>query len=779
MIIKKIEIAAFGGLKNRVIEPSDDFNIIYGGNEYGKTTVMSFIKMMFYGNERGTSRIDKNPRKKYTPWSGERTAGSICFEHGGRSYLLEREFRSSNSTDKITLTDMTDGTRESISGEVGSRFFGISAAAFERCLFTGQFGKAESDASAEGEINSKLSNMVTTGDESISYDTVSNRLMRARLALCSKSGRAGVCDKDKLRLAQLCGELEKTELSYQRHTEYRKNAAAVLASLESDTARAVELERKIESEADSRNAAKLRELLETKTRLDEFGEELKLSDGSVADGVYTAKLKYCLGRLERLDARIADKKDEINRLTESLDAVNGSGTAENEKNVVSRLDGLKEKLRELDSVLEADKKALIGFSVKKGKKFGLAAAFLIAATVLLSGGTAALALLGLSVAAVCTAASAVATIAVAVLLLSRGKAEKKRSAVSFKALKEKAETAEKERAGLMREITLSEARLEAVRATVNAGAAAAEGQKKLLSVAGEAAEALKLEREAAENELLALFGRCKAANSAEEVASELEELEKKAEEYKQLKQRLNYLARDLGNISYDEAHRRLEALDVKTEEVDFEALKSEYAALNAELSKKRNALTAAETEDRITMKNLPDPAALKSEIALLKEKIERQESFCNAADIALEVLQNSFAELRGNYGSALEKRAGEIFAELTGGAYDSVLISKAFDICVKSNSEFGSREAEYLSSGAADQAYLSLRLALSSLIFEKIGQMPVFLDDSLAQYDDERMKTAVAFLKKYSEHSQVIMFTCHKAVLSAGEDVGARCVTSF
>ena len=164
MKIKRVYIAAFGGLKNKTVDFEDGFNVIYGENENGKTTVMTFIKMMFYGSERGSSALAKNPRKKYAPWSGERPAGSIDFEHGGRSYRLEREFRSSNSTDKITLTDMSAGTRESLSGDVGSRFFGLSAAAFERSVFVGQFGKAESDASAESEINSKLSNMVTTGD---------------------------------------------------------------------------------------------------------------------------------------------------------------------------------------------------------------------------------------------------------------------------------------------------------------------------------------------------------------------------------------------------------------------------------------------------------------------------------------------------------------------------------------------------------------------------------------------------------------------------------------
>ena len=91
-------------------------------------------------------------------------------------------------------------------------------------------------------------------------------------------------------------------------------------------------------------------------------------------------------------------------------------------------------------------------------------------------------------------------------------------------------------------------------------------------------------------------------------------------------------------------------------------------------------------------------------------------------------------------------------------------ISKSFDINTSEKDAFGSREIAYLSSGTADQAYLSLRLALSALMAEEGEALPILLDDALAQYDDSRMKTALEFLKEYSEKTQIIMFTCHKAI---------------
>ena len=63
MKINSLYIASFGGIKNLKLDFSDDFNIIYGNNEDGKSTVMAFIKMMFYGSERGGNTLSKNIRK--------------------------------------------------------------------------------------------------------------------------------------------------------------------------------------------------------------------------------------------------------------------------------------------------------------------------------------------------------------------------------------------------------------------------------------------------------------------------------------------------------------------------------------------------------------------------------------------------------------------------------------------------------------------------------------------------------------------------------------------
>ena len=209
MKLERIYIEAFGGLKNFTLNLSAGFNTVYGQNENGKSTVMAFIKMMFYGSEqRQSSDLSKSTRRRYTPWDGSQMAGSIDFEHSGRRYRLEREFGASNSTDKLTLYDLDMGTRQSVAGNVGRDFFGLSASAFERSLFVGQFGAVASDSAAEGEINAKLSNIAVTGDEDTSYQTVLERLEDARFDLVSKSGKVGKLVKNRALLSELNGRLK-------------------------------------------------------------------------------------------------------------------------------------------------------------------------------------------------------------------------------------------------------------------------------------------------------------------------------------------------------------------------------------------------------------------------------------------------------------------------------------------------------------------------------------------------------------------------------------------
>ena len=276
MRINSIYISSFRKIKDLKLDFSDNFNVVYGENENGKTTIMSFIKMMFYGSERASGQISKNIRKKYTPWDSSQMAGSIDFEHNGKNYRLEREFKGSNSTDRVTLCDLALGDRQSVSADVGKSFFGLSAQSFERSVFIGQLGFPEKDSQAEGEINAKLSNIALTGDEDVSFEEVSSKLSKAKLSLMSKSGKAGQYDKNVKAASDLRLKIENAK---KLSADNEREKATILMAEEKIALmqkNADTIKNKLDLEKDIRNAEKLKEYLALKTELDNINSKIKL-----------------------------------------------------------------------------------------------------------------------------------------------------------------------------------------------------------------------------------------------------------------------------------------------------------------------------------------------------------------------------------------------------------------------------------------------------------------------------------------------------------------------
>lgn len=782
MRIKSIHISAFGGLKNKTVDFSDGFNVIYGDNENGKTTVMSFIKMMFYGSGRNSRELSKNIRKKYTPWDGETMAGSVDFELDGKSYRLEREFRNSDSTDKATLCELDLGIRQAVSGDIGTKLFGIGPAAFERSVFVGQLGAVDKDEAAHGELNSRLSNIVTAGDESVSFETVNDRLQKAKLALMSKSGRAGKYDKEIKELSALKERLTEAERLRHDYEDFKAAERLIKSDIENKISRVAVLKEQISNEQDIRNADKLREMLSLKAELDRLNASMKLSDGSSIDESYVGKLNFCINKTDAAALKLNEKTAECERLKRTVKQAESSDfkaiseaacKSENEKKELEkRLAELKIRREhnesELNSLLSAENTAS-----RARKKLNLP--LLIPAIALLPSALVLYLLTGQALGI----AAAVLAVIFAVLSFAIRPLDKtaiKSFENKLNSVKSENESLKNEESILIDSISELTSRLDEINTVLNTDTALLESRKRLLAECENEKQALEAELKAEQETLYGLFGRYGTARSVEEIKQELETVSAKAAKQKELKQQLNYVARDLGNISYDEAREKLSALSDKTElTADFDGLKHEYEALIAEISDKKARLAAAHDKAEASLKTADDPEMLKKEIADLEEKTKAEEMFCRAADVAMSALHDSFAELRKSYGSLLEKRAGEIFEGLTGGQYKSMQISREFDIWVEKTDAFGGKELDYLSSGTVDQAYLSLRLALSSLIFEENKTLPVLLDDALTQYDDNRAEAALKYLKQHAENGQIIMFTCHGSVYGAANNIGADC----
>ncbi len=758
MKIKTINISAFGGLKNLELNLDNNFNIVYGDNENGKTTIMSFIKMMFYGTERGSAQLSKNPRKKYLPWDGSTMAGSIDFSDNGRDYRIERIFGSSNSSDKVTLTDLVFGTRESVSADIGTKLFGLSSAAFERSIFIGQLGFPESNNIAVGELNGKLSNITLTGDEAVSYDKIFERLSNAKYSLMSKSGKSGIYDKNIKHKKELEEELSQSVNAYEKIENTKASAETLTKEINALQQKADSLKAQIESENDVRNAEKLRDLLSLKAELDKLNQDLTLENGTVADEMFVRKIEFCLSKTEAIKTKLEAKVNEISILENNLKlALNpiDNATPEKAKELTEKTESIEKENSEITAkIAELEK-----ITPKKQNIFSILA--VIAAS------------LGCGLYFIKPIITIIAlAIAVILIIITVAKSSKQKS----EANKRQSEILDL-KLKLNQNISLIatiQSNLTAINAALNNNATVIENQKQLLSKANEELSALEKEKEQEYNTLLSLISPLKQAAVIEDIPHMLDELKLTAAKQKEIKQNINYILKYIGNISYSEAQEKLNNLKSDID-IDFAAVKSEYENLIKTIGESKTQVATILTEAKAIISRTKPIESIKTEIKALDKKIASQKEYCDCLDTVTETLTEAYAELRQSYGSELEIRAGKIFNSLTGGKYTDMSISKSFDITVNKADIFGSKELDYLSSGTADQAYLSLRLALTELISAD-NALPIILDDALTQYDDTRTKTVVEFLKEYSLKGQIIMFTCHNSVASIGDGAKANII---
>ena len=172
MRIDKLKINGFGKIKNKELELKDGINIIYGENESGKSSLLKFVSSMFYGLSKNKNGKEIPDFDRYKPWYNDEFSGKISYTlDNGESFEVYREFKKKNPV--IYNSRKEDISKEFTVGKTkGIDFFteqtGIDEETFYNTAITEQEGLKLSKASQNSIIH-KISNMVSTGDDSISY----------------------------------------------------------------------------------------------------------------------------------------------------------------------------------------------------------------------------------------------------------------------------------------------------------------------------------------------------------------------------------------------------------------------------------------------------------------------------------------------------------------------------------------------------------------------------------------------------------------------------------
>ena len=780
MKIIEINIQYFGKLKDFTVRPTDGVNIIYGENESGKSTVMAFVKAIFYGLGSGEKR------RQYEPWDGGQPGGSILFENEGKTFLLSRTFGSTKAGDKISLFNQSLGESVSIPAgqEPGAFILGINIKTFVNTVFIGQAG-----TTVEGEnheIIAKLTNLTSAGDEHISKGEVEKRLKNGAAAIDSKKNTAILPElrKQKHELLEARMEMqtalkEADELRDQIASAYRhRNTLTKERKFLSDTAERLAMQDELK-EID-RITEQRGKLLELEAK---YGELDAWFHDNSAEGMdeFLDKSKQLLEEEKNHEILMEEKKKQLDELKKESDNFDSSKLsmityikkyAKEIASAFERYDSLINEKNEIEIALENQD------NEKPESKDNLIAIAICAVIVV------ALVILGLAFHWIFYVICIVAVICMlAYWLVYRKNVEMddiSDDRIGLDNVNEDLRALNSE----MRPI-LENFQVKSMEQFDREYKEIERVQKQYLAFKKRKKE-LQKEIDTLDDELedtrdklrenLAVYHETDSNEEAHALISRLSQMkqdyEKQAVELSAARDTYNFMLKERDFDTLEERGRQLRG-DINLE-VPESFTEEKVNNKLAENEKKLEAINAQiiqqETELSLKPYSPQELDAKTDEIKAITKRIEHYEFELAAIEEAQSALTEAFQEMQLDFGPMINYRAGRVLSGFTDEKYSSVFVSEKLVPSVAESGSSQPRSCDVLSAGTYDQIYLSLRLALSGVMADE--KLPVLLDDSFAQFDDKRMRDALSFIKEdnaLGEMGQIIIFTCHRRMLRAAQ----------
>ena len=707
--------ASFGKLQGVTLELEDGLNILQAPNETGKSTWCAFLLSMFYGvNSRERERAGFIPDKiRYAPWSGGAMSGRMDCLADGRELTLTRTTRRQTAPMgefQAVYSGTGDHVPELTGTTCGETLLGVSREVYERSAFIRQAGLP---ISQDAGLERRIASLITSGEEDTSYseaaDTLKKQLNRRRH---NKTGQLPVLET----------ELQDTECQIAEAEALARQLA----------------EARTQTEAFAHREAALSEEL---VRLDRWEAALQRQAlAQASDAAQQAEQRAAALR-QRLEEDRVPENETIGRLRGAIVNLETTRKAV-DKARAERDEAAKALLRAEAAVNESPFTGLTPEQAEKSPldlspkpRLPLWAILLLALCAAALGTVLYLALknLPLSIGAAC----GLLGVSILVLGLFTGWKQARWEALAAEARQQRQED-------LTTYTTLYHS-AEAARAEADKRSATAEALYNTLS-SNEQGILLEIRRFAP-----SAFDASTADSLLRECAARRKALAEAEAAAQKARLRYELLAQQTP------AAESGDDTELTPPDRSREAVTGELMQVRANLASARSA--ADRLSGQLHAKG--DPTVLQSSAQHLREQIATLEGEYDSIQMAMAALENANTTLQNRFSPALGQRAAEIFSELTGQRYSSVVLDRAFHISAEPTGDGIYRDAALLSAGTADQLYLAARLAICDLVLPPDQAAPIILDDALANFDDDRCAAALRWLKKAGKRRQILLFTCH------------------
>ncbi|MGN1043434.1 MAG: ATP-binding protein [Acutalibacteraceae bacterium] len=767
MKIKNIHIVGFGKFNDFSMEFKEGLQIIYGPNEYGKSTIMEFIKMMFYSKRAGEKTTSKNRflREKYTPWSGGSMGGKIVFEYDGNEYEIQKRLSSSSpSKDDVIFQNISTG-KNIILGkgqEIGEYLFGIDIRSFERSSFMANIGKSDFEIYKKEE--DKTAEKIIANFSENSNFTVSKRLLEAIKDLESSTKRSGKIPKLKYEIDELKIKIHNLKEKEDRQHKIQESIKK-LNKLKDEKS---EIEKFLSAVKSAKYLSDIESLILEKKDYESLKSKINFLEDFSENYINNLKLKIknidnlCnqftmlirskpknyknfqkeYGNIKILSSKIDDARVEIDKLNnlEKFDYLNKNlCDSDNLNDLVDSYPDLKSCVTQgkLSNVLLILYSLDIFFSV----------ALCIVFMVLGKDNFMFYLLLSLGV------LSGIVSLSVYIKKHKKINSLKKLVNLNKKSLQE---NLKKQQIKIEKILNKFE-----VNSIVDFY-----GEVQSIRKIDEKCDDIKNQIITSIRDLMKDVSKIKIVNSYKQCKFLIEDLEKTYKKILMLEEKIKIKANVLDINDCSLANLNLIKNKMKPK-INFQELNK--LEIDHKISRLKN-LNNLDLEEKILnlQKSIrvfdDDSNELKIQLEDKENKLTQMTNYLKSLEIAYSTIENISDNLRKNFSPKLNQRVSEIFSSIIKNKYEEIRVQKDYTILI--NNEGFITEYNKFSSGTIDQAYFSLRIAISEMVSENSKNIPLLLDDIFMQYDETRLANLLKFLKEYSETSkrQIILFTCHKSI---------------
>lgn len=169
--------------------------------------------------------------------------------------------------------------------------------------------------------------------------------------------------------------------------------------------------------------------------------------------------------------------------------------------------------------------------------------------------------------------------------------------------------------------------------------------------------------------------------------------------------------------------------------------------------------TELKTSIKTTTSLVESPEEIKEKIDVIEENKLNLLKKIEEHEIAAKFLELAETQVHQKFTPAIEKNSKPILKKITNNRYSDLKIEEeTLDIKVKAPETKEYVDIFFLSQGARDQFYFTLRTVMSDLLGSDTN-IPLILDDPFHNFDDSRLKKTIDAIKQISKTKQIILIS--------------------